>query len=281
MRRNLVVAIAALGLVSTTIATGFAAFVLPAPAIAQTNDNDYTPLNSRIRRKREFPLQPPDAFKPAALTKLNRLRNGQMLDQFSKCVYRRDRTQALDLLGKTDYGFVNFEQVGLENEKAARIFGFKDCLTRVADSYGSSVGLRWNAATLRSWIVREAYFDRFPDGPDWAKPGNVVDERTFPLSQDNPQVQALMDFADCVVAGNPNAADYFFRTPSGAEEESDAIQKLAPSISPCLPNGEQAKINPAALRIWLGEALWFAATNSHPPLPESQPAPATAPEGGH
>jgi len=38
---------------------------LSAPVSAQTNGNDYTPLNSRIRHDRQFPYEPPPKFVPS------------------------------------------------------------------------------------------------------------------------------------------------------------------------------------------------------------------------
>lgn len=241
-----------------------AGLALSPPAHAQSNNDDYTPLNSRIRRDRQFPLTTRNDWKPAERNKVNRKRSHAMRGQFSKCIYRRNETQALELLKKTDYGFVNFQQIGMETKLVARVFGFDDCLERVADLNNSSVVMHFTAAGLRQWLVEEAYFERYPDGPDWVKPGYVIDQRTYPLSQDNPGVHAAMDFADCVVAGDPNTADYFFRAPAGSDEEKEAEQKLIPSLAPCIPKGQKMQIDPAALRVWLGEALWFAANNSSP-----------------
>ena len=248
------------------------ALALPEPALAQVNNDDYTPLGSRIRRDRQFPLENPNLFKPRQLSKVNRKRSRDMLGQFSRCIYHRNETQALELLAKTDFGFVNFQQIGLETDQASRIYGFHDCLSRVAESHQMGVTLYFSAGALRRWLLQEAYFNRFPDGPEWVKPGYVIDQRTYPMSPHNPGVRAAMDLADCVVAADPYTADFFFRAPSGSDEEKQAERELIPLLGPCIPRGQKLEIDPNALRAWLSEALWFAANNSSPVPDETKEA---------
>ena len=73
-----------------------------------------------------------------------------------------------------------------------------------------------------------------------------------------------MDFADCVVANDPNSADYYFRAPADSDAEKQALQSLSPALGPCLPAGQRVTLQPALLRMWLGEALWHAAAHNAP-----------------
>ncbi|HZV58618.1 MAG TPA: hypothetical protein VFF89_13200 [Sphingobium sp.] len=244
------------------------ALLLPAPVLAQRNDNDFTPLGSRIKRDRQFPLSLPTRFSRDQTNAVNRARSKTMMHQFSNCVYKRSKDDALDLLDKTDFGFVAFEQIKLSTDRALKIYGFSDCLSRVASANNSGVALRFNASALRQWLVQEAYFDHYADGPGWVKPGNVVKARSYVLSAENPAVHGAMDFADCTVAADPYSADFFFRTPAGAADEKKALQGLMPVLGPCLPAGQQIEVTPQTLRIWLGEALWYAARNSAPADPD-------------
>jgi len=240
------------------------------PAVSQSNNDDYTPLNSRIKRTRQFPLDLRSRFDPARTTKLMRERSKDMLSQLSGCLYNRSHEDALALLERTDLGFMDFRQIDLEPNRAVRIYGFSDCLRRVASSNNSDVQLRFTPGALRQWLLQEAYLDRYRDGPNWVKPGNVIAERAFPLSQNVISVRAPLDFADCVVETDPYGADDFFRATAGSEAEKAAIQNLLPSLGPCLPQGQQMEVNPAALRVWLGEALWHAANHSAPPAVAGQ-----------
>jgi len=240
------------------------------PLAAQSNNDDYTPLNSRIKRTRQFPLDLRSRFDPARTTKLMRERSKDMLSQLSGCLYNRSHEDALALLERTDLGFMDFRQIDLEPNRAVRIYGFSDCLRRVASSNNSDVQLRFTPGALRQWLLQEAYLDRYRDGPNWVKPGNVIAERAFPLSQNVISVRAPLDFADCVVETDPYGADDFFRATAGSEAEKAAIQNLVPSLGPCLPQGQQMEVNPAALRVWLGEALWHAANHSAPPAVAGQ-----------
>ena len=247
------------GISATLAALGL---VLCAPVAAQGNDDDFTPLNSRIKRDRQFPTDLAPRFTPGQMTKVNRDRSRAMLGQFSKCLFRRSNEDSLALLEKTDLGFVNFEQIGMTPDVASRHFGFQDCLNRVARTQNSGVYLRFWAGGLRLWLLQEAYFKAFPDSPGWVRPGMTVTARSLPLSDGNPQVLAALDLADCVVAADPYNADYFFRTSEGSEEETAALNALVPAIQPCVPAGVQLQIQPPQMRQWLGEALWHAANNN-------------------
>ena len=151
------------GISATLAALGL---VLCAPVAAQGNDDDYTPLNSRIKRDRQFPTDLAPRFTPGQMSKVNRDRSRAMLGQFSKCLFRRSNEDSLELLEKTDLGFVNFEQVGLTPDKAARNFGFQDCLGHVANMNASGVAMRFWAGNLRSWLLQEAYFKAFAAAPE-------------------------------------------------------------------------------------------------------------------
>ncbi|MGZ5860837.1 MAG: hypothetical protein ACXWI5_08420 [Croceibacterium sp.] len=266
MGRNLSAAIALFCLV---------ALVLPAPALSQANDNDYTPLNSRIRHDRQFPLEPPPNFVPEEkMGKVERDWTHSMMNQLSKCIYNRSKEGALGLLDKTDIGFVDFKQIGMDGQKAMRIYGFDDCLGRVATSNGTGVAIRFYASNLRQWMIQAAYMDQYPKGPTWLKPGYVIEQRDYPLSKDTPGVRSQMDFIDCVVAADPYNADFFYRTAEGSANEQEAVSALTPSLGPCLPQGVRIQLNPAVLRAWLGEGLWHAAAHS-------VPAPTDTPPSGH
>ena len=250
-----------------------AACTVAEPVAAQGNDDDYTPLNSRIRRDRQFPTSLVNPWGDRT-TAVNRERSRVMMSQFKGCVFRRSREGSLELLQKTDYGFRDFAQIGLDNDRALRIYGFHDCLGRVASNQGLGVRLSFNAGALRQWMLEEAYFDRFKDGPTWLHAGYVVGDRSYPLSAQNPGVSGPLDFADCLVTKDPYTADFFYRTQAGSPEEQSALQALTPSLSPCLPQGIRVELNPYLVRVWVGEALWHAANNS-----AAAPAGATA-EGG-
>jgi hypothetical protein len=264
MRRLLsAICAAALALPGSAAVTG----LIASQAAAQSNDNDFTPLGSRIRRKNQFPtsLMNPYSGEVGSAT---RERSKQMMGQFTRCIFHRSKEGALEFLGKTDYGIQGFERLGLDNQKAAGIYGFTDCLGRVAASFNSGVRLTWSAFGLRRWFIEQAYLDKYPDGPDWLKAGYVIDKRSYPLSHDNPGVIAAMDLADCIVAADPFAADFLFRTPSGSDAETRAINALVPSVQPCMPQGQRVEITPDTLRIWIGEGLWHASNHSSAPFDE-------------
>lgn len=247
-----------------------AACTLAVDVTAQTNDDEYTPLNSRIRRDRQFPTDIVNRWRNET-SEVSRKRSREMMSQFSRCMYNRSHEGALSLLERTDFGFVEFEQIGLDNDRALRNFGFRDCLSRVANTHGTGVQLRFWAGALRQWLLQEAYLDRYKSEPTWVRAGDFVAERSLPLSGQNPQVKNALDFADCVVATDPYTADFFFRTSAGSSEERQAIGELTPSLGSCLPEGVQLELSPVQLRVWVGEALWHAANHSNAAPRESAP----------
>lgn len=268
------------GICAVALALGGSATLdifVPAPVKAQSNDNDYTPLNSRIRRNRQFPTSLMNPYR-GEIGSATRERSREMMGRFTRCIYDRSNKNALEFLATTDFGIQSFQQLDLENERASRIYGFQDCLRRVANSFGTGVQLSWTAFGLRRWFVEQAYLDRYPEGPDWLQPGYVIDERSFPLSANNGSVSVAMNLADCIVASDPFTSDFLFRTESGSEQEAQAIQTLVPLIQPCLPEGQRIEINPDTLRAWIGEGLWHASSNSSPPPPEGEDAEETAQE---
>jgi hypothetical protein len=240
-----------------------AACALAGPAAGQGNDDDFTPLNSRIKRDRQFPLALPNRWQTET-TAVSRARSRAMMNQFTKCVFNRSNEDSFELLAKTDYGFVAFEQIGLTSERALRNYGFQNCLSRVANTQGTGVQLRFSAGGLRQWLVQEAYFDRYEDAASWVQPGIVIGPRDYPLSGQNPGIAGPMDFADCVVAADPYTSDFLYRTAAGSEQEVRALEALRPALGPCLPQGQEVELSPILFRIWIGEALWHAATHSRP-----------------
>lgn len=243
----------------TLVVGALIAVTLMEPLAAQSNDDDYTPLNSRIRRDRQFPTDILNRWRNET-SAVSRSRSRMMLTQFAQCVYHRNKSGALELLQKTDVAFSNFAQIGLENDRAMRIYGFKDCLGHVANANQSGVNMRWTPTGLRSWLVQEAYFERYPDEPSWIKPQLTIPPREFPLSGQIPGVRGAMDFADCVVATDPYSADFFYRTAPGSPDEKRAVEALTPTFGPCVPRGQQVQLQLPLVRIWLGDALWHAAT---------------------
>lgn len=248
--------------------------LLAVPAAAQSNDDDYTPLNSRIKRERQFPTEPPSTFARRELSGFQRQQSRSMASQFAFCLFDRSNEKAFDLLGKTDYGFVTFQQIGLDNEAVLKRYAIETCLSRVAETHGTGVNLSYGASSMRRWMLQGAYLRKYAKGPGWIVPGNVVEDRTYPLSATNQSVRWAMDVGDCIVATDPYLADFFFRTPSGSAEEKEAVQALVPVLGPCVTEGMQVKLTPDLLREWVGEGLWQAANHNGPASAEQGAAPA-------
>lgn len=267
----------ALVLVAAVVVPG-ASVLAPAQAFAQSNDNDYTPLNSRIRRDRQFPTEPRSTFAPRQLSDASRQRSRNMADSFAGCIWDRSNEKGRDFLSRSDLGLVSFEQMGIDRSRITQLYPIQTCLQRVAMNNSSGVRLSYTADAMRRWYLQAAYLDTYRDGPSWVVPGYTTQERVLPLSANNPMIRAVLDFADCVVSMDPHAADYFYRTGMESAEEDVAIQYLTPLMSECLPEGQTFTLSPPLLRIWVGEALWHAASNSVP-MTTQEPVPAQPVQG--
>lgn len=231
---------------------------------SRNSRNASVPLNSRIPRSNPLPTEPRSIWQPRQLSDAQRSRGRTMVDQLARCLWNRSNEDGLDLLARTDFGFVAFEQIGIPTNEIADHYAISTCMNRVARNANSGVMLRYNAPSMRQWYIQAAYFDRNEDGPEWIRPGYVIAPREYPLSADNIGVQVAMGFADCLVSEDPHGADYLFRTAPETDEEMTAIQSLIPSMQPCLPQGQQMEIDPHSLRVWIGEGLWHASNNLVP-----------------
>ncbi len=255
-------------------ATAFA----PATAHAQGNDNNYTPLNSRIRRDRPFPTEPRSLFAPRQLSEAGRQRSRVMSDVFARCLWERSNEKGRDFLARSDMGMTAYEQMGIPGDRIAELYPIETCLSRVAGMNNTSVRLQFSADAMRRWYLQAAYLDTYPDGPAWMAPGNTVATRVLPLSAGNVPVVAALEFGDCLVAVDPHASDYLFRKAAGSAEEDAAIQQVIPVMSECLPEGQTLDISASQVRMWIGEALWHAANYSVPPT-ANEPEPAQPVQG--
>lgn len=265
-------------------AAGLLALLAGGGAAAQVNNDEYTPLGSRIRHERAFPNEPIATFNRQLLTEADRQRSRSMTDMLARCMWDRGNDKGLDLLERTDLGFYQFEQIGIASSDIGRFYPISHCLGRVAERNNSGVTLRFSAPGIRQSYLQAAYFDMYPQSPTWLQPGLEVAERVLPLSGADAGVRAQLDFADCVILADPQGADYLFRTPPGTDIEREALRALVPAFSTCVPEGVQLEINPQAMRIAIGEGLWHAARHSAPPsapAPVSAPVSASAPEESH
>lgn len=248
----------------TTVVLASLALLHGGIVLAQGNDNDYTPLNSRIRRDRVFPTENPIRWPENEMSRVARERSNHLGDILSRCLWDRSNERSLNTLAQTDFGFNAFEQIGIPSSEAARRFSFPTCMRRVANNSSTGIILRWSPLTLRGWLLQQAYFDRYPDGPTWLVPGASIAERVLPLSANDVGVIQAMDLADCMVATNPVDADFLFRTARDSADEAGAVARLMPAITECVPEGQQIDFSRADLRAWLGEGLWHASQHSAP-----------------
>lgn len=70
------------------------------------------------------------------------------------------------------------------------------------------------------------------------------------------QYLVFMEFGDCVLLKNPQAALDFLRAENESDDESKAVQQLLPSLSPCVQAGDEIEITIDALRVALAEPAY-------------------------
>jgi hypothetical protein len=239
-----------------------AMLALAVPVSAQDSGDEpdremVTPLGSHVSRP-----APPLNFRA-----INEERAKGLVSAFSECLYEKAPDEVVSFLERSDFGLVNFAQMGETAESLTNKLKIDDCMTRAVRRHGqpgSTTRLQMSAANLRNYALRSAYLGTYPDGPTWIHGDQEVqvDPLSLPLSQGRNDIIGLMNFADCIVAGDPQWADFFFRTGDGSKSEGEAIQALMPTLSACLPEGQEITLTPTSLRVMLSEGVWHVAMSN-------------------
>ncbi len=144
-----------------------------------------------------------------------------------------------------------------------------DVWGRLADSECLAGGqLAFKPAVLRGALFTELYRRREQDvarGKAWTLPVVPFDDQA-PIAADDPDPvnTALLSFAACVVAGDPDHAKVMVLMPNASAAQNAATSALRPSLGRCLTAGNTVKLSKTILEGALGEALYRGSSRPAP-----------------
>lgn len=111
------------------------------------------------------------------------------------------------------------------------------------------------AGNAAEWFLRTEY----KDAPLGTLKG--MDDDTLAKSAFAPR-NGFEDLGLCVVRRNPEAVQSLILTDPTTEREKAAVQPLIADVGPCVPKGQEIKLNRPNLRALLSYALYRAVSNS-------------------
>jgi hypothetical protein len=177
---------------------------------------------------------------------VNATRAAAELKHVGACLYSKYRGQSVALLASPPGTPAEASLVG-----SARSH-FNDCLS------SDVAGINPDVTELRGAIAEAAYRGTYASDPDFSK----LDHAPQPLpaawtsAKVDPTVLVGPDFAQCVVAADPQNAAALTRTEPRTPEEKAVIRGLAPSLGPCVVKDSKLTLDPTFLRALLSQALY-------------------------
>lgn len=220
-----------------------------------------TPLGSRIPR--------PTAVAPADLRGMNQaLVARTVMDQFGRCIVA-SHPRVTEIVVKTS-------PLGPDLWKQVEKLDLDDCLSTAGMS---SVTLTMSSPALRGAVFKALYardhakavpalppagIDGSPaPQPDWQ--ADVIPPG--PVAFDDPQVAtyiALRRLAACLVLNKTEAVHRLLLSRSGSDTETAIFAEIMPTVSGCIPDGQQLALSKLVL---IGTMAEVAQRMAVPPAP--------------
>lgn len=215
-----------------------------------------TPLGSRIRK--------PTAVAPADLRGMNQaLVARTVMDQYGRCIVA-SRPGVTEMV-------VSSSPLGPDLWKSLEKHDLADCLSTAGMS---TVVLTLSTAALRGSVFKALYPrdhanavpampaagpDGAPPQPDWL--ADVTGAGKAP--PDDPQVQtyvALRRLSACVVLNKTDAVHRLLLARPGSDAETAIFGEITPTVSGCIPDGQQLALSKLVLIGVLAEVAYRTAT---------------------
>lgn len=120
--------------------------------------------------------------------------------------------------------------------------------------------LHFELVEFRGYIAEALYLKNYATDPDFSKvPHGLVQWPADWFTHRDVQKLLtiyMMHFGSCVAAADPQGAANLLRTEARSGEEKLAINRLRPSLGPCLANGKTFKLDAAILRALTAQGLY-------------------------
>ncbi|PZT86052.1 MAG: hypothetical protein DI637_11350 [Citromicrobium sp.] len=213
-------------------------FGMSNPAEAQLEPEAGT--GSRIR-------QSPEAIASDTLRRMHK--------DFARCIYSRKQEAADAWLRNSDFTTVATDRLPFEMDDIFRAMSLEPCIEKAMTVEQRKVSITFAQHMLRPLLAEEAYL--------------ALHDRPLPVRDSDPEILAnrlivdpnsralaISHFADCLVFTDAVSTDAILRTRPTSAEEMRAIQRLVPTISKCIPEGEKVELTPRSVRSFAAEGLW-------------------------
>lgn len=223
--------------IAPTFVAGLCALSIAVPAMAAEDPPIGSRLGKRLEREKNSRYDDQDSRRTAR--------------EIARCFYTRKKSSVETFLSTTD------PQV---SERAYRNLWDNARCSTITVMGGGAQGLTLSAPIdiMRGNFAEAALASR-PEVASLsalpALPPEKADYRRdwFALSGRDPTVNEM---AVCVAEQNPAGIRALIATKAEAPEEKAAVQAIAPTLGPCLPQGATLKANRQGLRAALAEALY-------------------------
>jgi len=204
---------------------------------------------------------------PVAPRTVDPLRTGQMMKDFSRCMYDRYQAKAVALLQNSDPVTIDYTAARIDRTKIQHEFGMEECIGEGMNLTQVRAALRFNDVRLRSLLAEEAYLAAHKEAPH-LDPTAIegIERKYFSSEVDKPQARALAMFADCIVFRDAAKADAVLRTMPGSKDERIAARALAPTLGACLTEGQTLELTAATIRMFVADGLWARFVRTSGPL---------------
>jgi hypothetical protein len=178
----------------------------------------------------------------------NQQRAVELLQQFAACVVDREPARTAAVVDAPPAPREALRRAALKRIESR----MSDCLTRLN---GAKMSLQ--AEPLVGMFANELYRRRWATRPP-------LGAGTMPDSLDDAAYRLTVSFVDCLIDGDPAAADAFARSTVRSPEEAAALAGLAPHYGGCLTAGSTLTLSRLALRSALALRLYRRAMAGTP-----------------
>lgn len=194
-------------------------------------------------------LQEPETVEAARARKMQK--------KVARCVYSSNEAEVEELLAKSDFHRIDFEALGVEAESLFDDLDVSRCIGRAMRDDEYRMHMRFPHSTMRNLLAKEAYLER--NRVPLTLPSDAPDRLDNRYSMDGiyPPTVVIAEMGDCITRNDPAGAHEFLAQRPSSSGETEAFDKLIPTIGRCLKTEqEEVTLQISLMRQIVADALW-------------------------